>query len=144
MAAKKAVRREPTLNNTDAEMARRLGKSQANGEAGSGTTPEFVLEGALMMRGVNYRTQIELGFTRPDGVVFNGDGTATALYVDGDHWHKDGHGHDVGKVTQALGFEVEGHVITQGVRVLESDIQSLDMNEIVDAALRGEQWRELV
>lgn len=124
------------------EMLRRLGQSQANGETGSKTDIECVMEGALMQRGVTYRTQVELGLTRFDAMVFNEDGTATGIQVDGSYWHQDQLGHDYGKMLQVIGFEVEGHTLTNAVRVLDTDLLG-ETDWTVDAAVRGEQVRVL-
>lgn len=121
-----------------------LGKfATAAGKQGAGTLPELLVEGALVRRGLEYRTQVELGFTRVDHMVMNADGTGwIALFEDGDYWHKDFAGHDYGKGQQLIGCEVEGLPVTGVVRMLESDLKT-DLDWVVDRAVAGEQVRTL-
>lgn len=105
-----------------------------------GTLPELLLEAGLQERGVNYEAQVEFGFTRADHMIYNADGTATAIFADGNYWHEGSAGHDYGKGLQLVGCEVRGCTVTNVVRVLESDlIEQPDL--MIDMAVRGEQYR---
>lgn len=57
-----------------------------NDKTGSTTLPELLTEAALRKTGANYRAQLDLGWARPDFVVFDSDG-ATIIRVQGDYWH---------------------------------------------------------
>ena len=129
------------VDDVHVEMLRRLGAGQGNGTIGSTTNIEQVMEGELMRRGLEYGAQVELGFTRLDHIIYNGDGTATGIYVDGKHWHEDDKGHDYGKGMGLIGFEVNGNVITDAVRVGEADLLA-DPAWVVDVVQRGEWVNE--
>lgn len=53
---------------------------------GSTTLPELLVEAALRRLGVHYRAQVDLGWSRPDFVVFDVQG-AIIVRVQGDYWH---------------------------------------------------------
>lgn len=53
---------------------------------GSTTLPELLVEAALRKLGVHYRAQVDLGWSRPDFVVFDAQG-AIIVRVQGDYWH---------------------------------------------------------
>lgn len=143
MSKKKAepARDPKAVDNAHVEMLRQLGASRGNGTLGSVTNIEQVMEGELIRRGLEYGAQVELGFTRLDHIIYNGDGTATGVYVDGSHWHEDEKGHDYGKVQQLVGFEVGGSTITNAVRVGEADLLA-NPEWVVDTVQRGEWINE--
>jgi hypothetical protein len=100
MGAMKPMASIPTLDDQAADEDKKLagwiervGDARAQAAAavfrertGSTTLPELLTEIALRSLGADYRTQVDLGWARPDFVVFDG-GEAIIVRVQGDYWH---------------------------------------------------------
>lgn len=107
------------------------------------TLLELRLENNMIQSGRDYRTQVDLGFTRLDGLITTPDGNGLiAISADGSHWHKDDIGHDLGKSNQMIGYEVDGLEIKSSVRLLESDLT--DDPFVIQLALEGVQQNEFI
>ena len=106
------------------------------------TTPEAIVEAYLIKRGVQFEAQVELGFARPDFVLFHlpdVSGGAMALNVNGEHWHRDTLYADMAKGRAMVNVQVNGIPIVKYLEVWEKDINSGEM--VLDDALRGVAWR---
>ena len=114
----------------------------APGGTGSTTWIELYAEGYLARNGASYETQVELGLSRIDHVV-NVDGHGIALRMNGDHWHANVEGHDLGKAQQLVGMTTaNGTVIEKVIDVRESDL--VNYGELpLEMALRGEAMNPL-
>lgn len=92
---------------------------------GSSTLPELLAESWLMARGIRYETQFDLGWARPDFVLFDVvQAAAAVLEVYGDYWHgrPEAVGHDAMRKAQLLTTTARGMPIRAVVEIWESDI----------------------
>jgi hypothetical protein len=88
---------ETTYQNEDDQMASfasRVGEARAKIamdirklRTGSTTLPELLVEAELRQTGYRYRAQLDLGWSRPDFVVWGVGPGAIIIRVQGDYWH---------------------------------------------------------
>ncbi len=96
---------------------------------GSKTLPELLAEAWLMSRGMNYETQFDLGWARPDFVLFDVvPAAAVVLECQGDYWHSrpEAVAHDAMRKGQLLTTTARGLPIRAVVEVWEHDIYAGD------------------
>jgi hypothetical protein len=74
------------VGETRAGEALTVWRGRPAGVQSSTTLPELLVEAALRKAGVEFRAQVDLGWARPDFVVFVG-ASAVVLRVQGDYWH---------------------------------------------------------
>lgn len=139
MGNKAYWRQQVGIRANDAELAEST--TPRGRELGSTTLPELLVKAELMKRGVDHREQVELGFSRPDFVVPQADGTTHVWRVQGDYWHKDSVGKDQGKAQMMIGDAVDGMPISKVIDLWESDIKR-QTDYVISEALAGRGLRE--
>jgi hypothetical protein len=111
---------------------------------GKPTLIELLTEAFLKERNVAYETQIDLGFARPDFVLFNTQpsqvNTCVAWLINGEYWHKSRYWHDYGKGKLMINVPVNGMPIVDVIAIWEADVMQGDA--VFAEALRGERRRD--
>lgn len=87
----------------------------------STTLPELLAEVWLRRCGIDYRSQWDLGWARPDFALFVNGGTIV-LEIDGDYWHANTGAKDAARDERLLKTTINGLPVQKVVRVKESDI----------------------
>lgn len=109
------------VGETRAREAMDVMKSPRSGGRPSTTLPELLAEAWLRRAGVDYRTQWDLDWARPDFVLFI-NGGVVVLEVDGDYWHANTGARDAARDDRLLRSTINGLPVQKVVRVKESDI----------------------
>jgi hypothetical protein len=89
------------------------------------TLPELLAEVWLRKRSVRYEAQFDLGWARPDFVLFEVSAAAGGCMVweiNGEYWHKNTAAHDTARKERLLSTTARGLPIVKVVEVWEKDI----------------------
>lgn len=103
--------------------------SIAREKTGSTTLPELLVEAALRRTGADYRTQVDLGWARPDFVVFTREHDqygVIVLRVQGEYWHKDRTSYDAAQADRLARYTVFGLPVLRVEDIWEKDIYAGD------------------
>lgn len=111
-------------------------------KTGSRTLPELLTELYLRSIGVRYRTQLDLGFARPDFAVWQTKAAPNGvliLRVQGEYWHgrSAAVAWDASQKDMLLQTTAEGSPIRRVIDVWENDIYASD--DVLVRALSGEE-----
>lgn len=98
-----------------------------NEKTGSRTLPELLTENYLRGQGARYITQLNLGFSKPDFVVFGAPAApegALVIRVQGQHWHSsaDAITRDQGQKDLLMQGTAQGSPIIKVIDVWESSL----------------------
>lgn len=119
------------------ESRARAAAALAQERSGSTTLPELLVEMYLRGKGARYVTQLDLGYSRPDFVVFNAPGApegAMIIRAQGDHWHgtDEAVGRDKAQRDMLLNDTAQGERIVAVVDVWEHALHEGD--DVLDLA----------
>ncbi len=109
---------------------------------GAYTLPELLAESWLRKRSVRHEAQFDLGWARPDFVLFDLGATAGGCMVweiQGEYWHKSSGAHDAARKQRLLASTARGLPILAVVEVWEADIYQGE--GVFDAAASGRGMR---
>jgi hypothetical protein len=118
-----------------------LKSSGSSGGYRSTTLPELLAEGYLRRQGAHYEAQYDLGWARPDFVVWGSQAAPAGVLVirvQGDYWHAGTAAKDAAQKAQLLTATVRGSPILSVMDVWESRIYQSDA--VMEAAMRGEEF----
>ena len=110
-----------------AEEARSVFESRPDHQQkrGRATLPNLLAESWARKTGMRYEVEFDLGWARPDLVVFYSDG-AVVFRVQGDYWHTLAHVMTKDRAQREMllqsGFSIQGQKISLVVDVWEKDI----------------------
>lgn len=106
----------------------------------SNTLPELLAEGWLRQRNIRYEAQFDLGWARPDFVLFDVLSTGAMVWeINGEYWHKDSAAYDAARKQRLLNTTAHGTSIVRVVELWENDIYPSE--SVFDAALQGKGLR---
>lgn len=106
------------------------------------TFPELLAEVWLRRRAVRYESQFDLGWARPDYVLFDVNAAAGGCMVweiNGEYWHANTGAHDAARKQRLLNTTARGLPILSVVEVWEKDIY--DSETVFEQALNGISMR---
>lgn len=110
-----------------AEEARAIfyGRPESQRKRGRATLPNLLAEAWAKKTGYQYEIECDVGWSRPDLVVFYAEGAAV-FRVQGDYWHNLAHVAAKDRAQRDMffqsGFSIRGNVVWQVVDVWEKDI----------------------
>jgi len=99
------------------------------------TLPELLAEAWLTSRGDDYRTQVDIGFSKPDIVRMGVEGGCHVWRIQGDYWHNRPGvpSSDEQKKQQMLGTTIYGQPVMAVIDIWESRIYQGD--EVFEQAM---------
>jgi hypothetical protein len=103
------------------------------------TLPELLAEVYLRARGIDYRSQVNLGFCVPDLVLLGRDGGCHVWRVQGDYWHSRGPAaaKDEAQRAQLMQATIYGAPVLKVLDVWEKRIYGGD--DVLDMAMQGQE-----
>ena len=107
------------------------------------TLPELLAEMWLRQRSVRYVAQFDLGWAKPDYVLFDVAVAAPGAMVweiNGEYWHKSTGAKDASRKQRLLATTVRGQPVMKLIEVWEADIYQSDAafeNALMGVGMRG-------
>ena len=86
------------------------------------TLPELLAEAWLKRRATRYEAQVDLGWARPDFVLFDVVAGVMVWEINGEYWHANTAAHDAARKQRLLHTTARGLPILKVIEVWEKDI----------------------